>query len=84
MGCFSLQWLEQLFVWAIVIGAVIAIIRILLPYVFAQFGGGGPLQAIINIVLWAFVAIVVVYIAFALISCLLSMGGGMPLFPHGR
>lgn len=82
--CFSMAWLQQLFVWAIVIGAVIAIIRILLPLVFAQFGGGGALAQIINIVLWAFVAVVIVYIAFALISCLLSMSGGMPLLPHGR
>lgn len=82
--CFTLAWLQQLFIWAIVIGAIIAIIRILLPMVFAQFGGGGALGQIINIVLWAFVAIVVVYIAFALISCLLSMSGGMPLFPRGR
>lgn len=80
--CFSLQWLQQIFIWAIVIGAVIAIIRLLLPMVFAQFGGGGTLAQIINIVLWAFVAIVIVYIAFALIACLLSTGGGMPLFPR--
>lgn len=81
MGCFSLQWLEQLFIWVIVIGAVIAIIRLLLPLVFAQFGGGGVLAQIINIVLWAFVAIMIVYIAFALISCLLG-GGGLMLPRH--
>lgn len=82
MGCFSLQWLEQLFIYCIVIGAVIAIIRVLLPLVFAQFGGGGALAQIINIVLYAFVAIIVVYIAFALISCLLGSGGSMSLLPH--
>lgn len=76
--CFTLGWLQQLFIWVIVVGAVIAIIRILLPLVFANFGGGGVLSQIINIVLWAFVAIMIVYIAFALISCLLGTGGGFP------
>lgn len=82
--CMSLQFLETLFVWAIVIGAVIAIIRLLLPMVFAQFGGGGTLAQIINIVLWAFVAIMIVYVAFAVIGCLLSAGGGLPSFPLHR
>lgn len=82
--CFSMAWLQQLFIWAIVIGAVIAIIKVLVPLVFQHFPAGAPLAQIINIILWAFVACVIVYIAFALISCLLSMGGGMPLFPRGR
>jgi hypothetical protein len=71
-------WLRDIFVWFIVIGAVIAIIKLLLPLVFAQWGGGGTLAQIINIVLWAFVAIMIVYIAFALISCLLGSGGSFP------
>lgn len=77
--CFSLAWLEQLLVWAIIIGAVIAIIKLVVPFALAQLGGGAVLVQIINIALWAFVAIVVVYIAFALISCLLGSGGiGLP------
>lgn len=80
--CFSIAWLEQLFIYCIVIGAVIAIIRVLLPLVFAQFPGAGALAQIINIVLWAFVLCVVVWIAFGLISCLLGFGGNLSLIPH--
>ncbi len=40
-------------------------------------------MAAINIVLWAVIAIFVIYFIFALISCLMSAGGGgLPLFPH--
>lgn len=82
MGCFGLQWLEQLFIYIIVVCAIIAIIKLLLPLVFAQLGGpGSVLVQIINIVLWAVIACFVVYIAFALISCLLG-GGGLSLIPH--
>ena len=79
--CFSLQWVEQLFIYIIVIGAIFAIIRLLLPMVFAQLGGPGNIIAqVINIILWAIIACFVVYICFALISCLL--GGGFTLLPH--
>lgn len=80
--CFTFDWLLHLCIWAIIIGAVIAIVRLVVPYAFVQLGGGGMIVQIINIVLWAFVACVVVYIAFALISCLISMGGGMTLMPR--
>jgi hypothetical protein len=36
---------------------------------------------IINIVLWAVVAIMCVYIIFALLACLLGSGGGLMHFP---
>jgi hypothetical protein len=82
MGCFSLQWLEQFLVYCIVVGAIIAIIRLLVPWVLDQLGI--PLIAqVINIVLWAVVAIFVIYICFALISCLVG-GGGLSLLPPHR
>jgi len=81
--CFSMQWLQQLFIYIIVIGAVFAIVRLLLPMVFAQLGGPGNVIAqVINIIMWAFIAILVVYICFALISCLLGSGGGFSLIPR--
>lgn len=80
--CFSMAWLEQLFIYVIVVGAVIAIIRLLLPMVFAQMGGPGTIIGqVINIILWAIIACFVVYICFALMSCLLG-GGGFSLLPH--
>jgi hypothetical protein len=78
--CFSLAWLEQLLVWLVIVGAVIAILRLIVPWVAAQFGI--PLVAqVLNIILWAIIVIFVIYIVFSLLSCL---AGGPPilLFPH--
>ena len=81
--CFSLAWLEQLFIYVIVVGAIIAIIRLLLPMVFAQLGGpGAVIGQVINIILWAIIACFVVYICFALFSCLLDGGHGFSLLPR--
>ena len=77
--CFSLEWIEQLLVWLVIVCAIIAILRLLLPWVAGQLGIPIIAQAI-QIVLWAVIAIIVIYFCFALISCLGS--GGLPLFPH--
>lgn len=79
--CFSLAWLEQLFVWLIIVSAVVALIRLLLPYLTSLIGIPLITQAL-NIVLWAVVAIMCVYIIFALISCLIGSGGGLMHFPR--
>ncbi len=79
-GCFSLGYLEQLLVWLIIVGAIIAIIRLVVPWVLAQVGI--PLVgAVLNIILWAIICIFVIYIVFALLGCL----GGVSLMPphHG-
>jgi hypothetical protein len=69
--CFSLQWIEQLLVWMIVVCAVVGILRLVLPFVLNQLGvGGGVIMAAINIVIWAVIAIFVVMFCFDLISCL--------------
>ena len=79
--CFSLGWIEQLLVWIVCVCAIVGILKLLLPFVLGQLGaGGGIIAAAINIVLWAVIAIFVIYICFALISCV--GGGGFPLFPH--
>lgn len=82
--CFSLPWIESLLVWIVIVVAVVAILRLLLPWVFAQLGvGTGPLMAIVNIVVWAIIAIFVIYVAFALIECLIGLGGGgLSLLPR--
>jgi hypothetical protein len=84
--CFSLEWIETLLIWLVIVVAIVAILKLLVPWIFAQIGGNptGPLMAIVNIFIWAVIAIFVIYIVFALISCLLGMGGGFSLFPrHG-
>lgn len=82
--CFSLQWLGQVLVWLIVIGAVVAIIKLILPLALGWLGNpGGIVLRIIEIVLWAIVAIFVVWFAIDMISCLLGAGGGLHLPRHG-
>ena len=85
--CFTLHWFQQLLVWAVIIIAIIAILKILVPYALNKIGaeigeGMGVLIACGRIALWAVIVIFVIYIVFALIYCLLSYGGGLPLFPH--
>ena len=77
--CFSLGWFEQLLIWLVVVAAVVMILRVLLGWLGATIWP--PLAQIINIFIWAAIAIFVIYLAFALIACLLS-GPGLPLLPH--
>lgn len=77
--CFSAIWWQQLLIWIVIVCAIVGILRLLLPFVLGQLGaGGGVIAGALNILLWAVIAIFVIYICFALISCL---GGGllMPL-----
>lgn len=77
--CFSLAWLQNLLIWIVIIGAVFALVRLLLPLVLGWFGAAGSvIQQAIEIVMWAFVIIVAIYIVFGLIACLLG-GGGLHL-----
>lgn len=79
--CFSLGWIEELCIWLIVVIAVVSVIRLLVPYLTGLIGV--PLIGqIINIVLWAVVAIMCVYIIFALLACLLGAGGGLMHLPR--
>ncbi len=74
--CFDLHWVMTILIWLVVIGAVIAIVRLLLPQVLANFGAGGSLVLqILNIVIWAAVLIAIIIFAFELISCLLGTTG---------
>lgn len=77
--CFSMIWWQQLLIYIVIVCAIVGILRLLLPYVLSQLGaGGGVIAGALNILLWAVIAIFVIYICFALISCLGS-GTFMPL-----
>jgi hypothetical protein len=77
MACFTLGFLEQLIIWAIIVGAIVACIKLLVPYL---TGLVSPiLGQIIMIILWAIVAIMVVYLIFGLLACL--VGAGPPFHP---
>lgn len=79
--CFSLAWIQQLLIWLVIICAIVAILRLFLPWIAGKLGDAGSIViGVLNIVLWAFVVICVIYFVFALISCL--GGGGLPLFPR--
>jgi hypothetical protein len=80
MGCFSLGFLQQLLIWLVIAAAIIAIIRLLIPWLTSiTFPIVGQ---VLEIVLWAVIAIIAIYIIFALIGCLLGMAG--PLRLPGR
>lgn len=62
-----------------------ALIKLCLPWVLANIGAPGTtIIAAIRIVLWAVVAILIVYFIFDLVSCLLGSGGGGLRFPRVR
>jgi hypothetical protein len=83
--CFSGPWIEQLVIWIIEVVALIMIIRLVLPWAISFFALPGIVVAILNIVLWAIIAIVGVIIIFDLFSCILSGGGGgFSLMPRVR
>jgi hypothetical protein len=81
--CFGLQWFESLLIWLIIVGGVIALVRLLLPMALTMIGGpSGYLMSAINIIIWVAIALFVVYIIFALLECM-GGGGGFPsLFPR--
>ncbi len=86
--CFSLAWFQQLLVFLVIVCAVVAILKIIVPYALSKVeatlgDGANVVLAVLRIVVWAIVVIFVIYICFVLISCLLSYGGGMPLLPGG-
>ena len=83
--CFSLQWIEQLCIYLVIIFAIVGIIKLLIPFVTQALGSAGPVVGqILTIVLYAIIAIMVVYIIFGLLGCLIGMGGGFSLMPPHR
>lgn len=76
MSCFSLAWVEQLLIWVVVVIAVIAIFRLIVPWLMGLIGappGGGMIITILGYIVWAVVVIAVVIFVFDLISC--ALGG---------
>ncbi len=77
MSCFSLVWLEQMLIWLVIASSIVACIQLLIPWVTSvTFPIVGQ---VLNIILWAVIAIIAIYIVFALLQCLIGMGGGLHL-----
>lgn len=74
MGCLSLGWLENLLIWLVVIGAVIALVRLILPLALGPLGGfAATVSQALYIIIWAIVAIAVIILVFDLLSCLIGI-----------
>jgi len=70
MACFSLGWLEQLLIWLVVIAAVVAIVRLLIPHLVGPLGpAAATVMQALYIIVWAIVAIAVIVIVFDLLAC---------------
>lgn len=87
MACFSLEWLENLLIWVLVILFVVAVINLILPRILAAFGPSPPgadvVLTVLRYLVWTIVAIAVVIFIFDLIYC--AVGGGAHLsFPSIR
>lgn len=79
--CFSLGYIAQLCIWIVIVCAIVAVIRIIIPWIASFVALPGPVLAIINIILWAVICIAAIYIIFGLLSCLFA-GGGPSLLRH--
>ena len=61
--CFSLGWIENLLIWLVIVCAIVAVIKLVVPYVVGQLGSPGNLvMQVLNIVMWAVVLIFVIVI----------------------
>lgn len=87
--CFSLDWLMHIIILGIIVCAIIAILRVVVPFVLSQMGatigaGANVVITCFKIALWAVIAIIVVVICFQIIACLWSFSGtgGFSLIPR--
>lgn len=89
MACFSLGYLAQLLVYLVVVFGLIAIVRLLLPLLASALEPilgsiAGTIVQILNIIILCVIAIIVIYLVFGFIQCMLGAGGGMgSLLPPG-
>jgi len=84
--CFSLDFLKQILILAVVVVVIVGILQLLIPYIMKKLGaqlgeGWAIIVSAFKIFLWAVVAIVVIIVCFELIACLLNFSGGS-ILPH--
>lgn len=76
--CLDLHSILMLLIWCIVIGALFAILRLVIP----RFNLGDPaglVLQILSILIWTIVIIAILIIVFNVLSCLLAGGMGLGL-----
>lgn len=79
--CFPLETIKALLILFVVIGAIIGILGILVPYVVSKMGialgeGWAVLVRCFRIFVYAVIVIFVIILCFELITCLWSFVGG--------
>ncbi len=81
-ACFSLQWLEQLLIWFLIVCFIVAVIKLLVPAILSWFGGPPGADTVMTILWWLVGLIVAIYfviLVFDLLACLSGSGGlGLP------
>jgi hypothetical protein len=72
--CFSMDWIERICIYIVLIVAAIAIVQLFLPLLMGALGGTLPPQLfqLFKILLWAAVFIVGIIICFELFRCLIG------------
>ena len=73
MLCFPLGTIAYILVLIVIIVAILAIIRVLLSQLVPTYAFLGVVVEILKIVLWAVVAIAVIYLVVDLIACLFGL-----------
>lgn len=72
--CFNLAWFEQLLIWLVVIGVIVALVRLLLPIALGPLGPlGATISQALYIVVWGIVAIAIIVLIFDLIACFIGI-----------
>lgn len=82
--CMSVGFFFAFCIWLVLIVCGYLLIKLILPRLLAQLGGPGTLLAqALNIILWGAMMILVLYILWDLVECLIGSGGvKMPALPR--
>jgi len=76
MSCISLYIIENFLIWLVIIVALVAILKLFLPWLLAQLGiDGSIIIRVMNIVVWAIVVIFCIIVVFDLVACLVGSPG---------
>lgn len=87
MACFSLAWLENLLIWLVGVIFIVALFKLVVPWLMSLLGappGGGIIVTIIQYIIWALVAVAVIIFVFELIGCVFGGGTNFGAFPRFR
>jgi hypothetical protein len=70
MGCFSWYWLESVLLWLVVLCGVVAILRLLVPFILSLVGVEATLiMRVINIIIAVIVVCALIVFVFDVLGC---------------